>query len=224
MIGILVGFIVIALVQQTISQNEISLSFFHLKTLKKSIYQSLHTNRIAVIVILLIHSSLYGLVYYQNGIQFDTLKFWFFVSVLFIIGLIDFKTQFVYTATTICAALVGVGFMLVEFISTQSIPMDYVIGAGIGYLSIGLIVWLTGGMGEGDIEIATIIGLFLGIKLTLLSIMLSFIFGGLGGGYLLVTGSDRKDEMAFGPYLALGAIISMLFGTELVALYMKLLF
>ncbi len=32
MIGILVGFIVIALVQQTISQNEISLSFFHLKT------------------------------------------------------------------------------------------------------------------------------------------------------------------------------------------------
>ena len=34
---------------------------------------------------------------------------------------------------------------------------------------------------------------------------------------------ERKGEIAFGPYLAMGAIISLLYGTEIINWYMSLM-
>ena len=52
---------------------------------------------------------------------------------------------------------------------------------------IGAIVFLTGGMGEGDIEIALIIGLFLGIKGLMLALFIAFILGGIIASLILDT-------------------------------------
>ena len=58
---------------------------------------------------------------------------------------------------------------------TKSIPWNYIAGAFIGFGIIYLIVILTRGMGEGDIDIALICGLFLGIKGILVTLFLAII-------------------------------------------------
>ena len=79
-------------------------------------------------------------------------------------------------------------------------------------------------MGEGDIEIALIIGLFLGIKGIILTLFIAFILGGIIASLILILKiKGRKAEIAFGPYLAMGAIISLLYGTEIINCYISLM-
>ncbi len=58
------------------------------------------------------------------------------------------------------------------------------------------------------------------MALTLAGMFLSFFFGAAGGALLMiVTGASRKSQVPFGPYLALGAMVAVVFGEPLVAFY-----
>ena len=110
------------------------------------------------------------------------------------------------------------------FLISGQIPWDNLLGGVLGVSVIGAIVLLTGGMGEGDIEIALIIGLFLGIKRVILALFIAFILGGIIASLILILKiKGRKAEIAFGPYLAMGAIISLLYGTEIINCYISLM-
>ena len=75
-------------------------------------------------------------------------------------------------------------------------------------------------MGEGDIEIASICGLFLGIKGILLGLFLAIILGGIVGIIILLLKLKKaKDKIAFGPCIAVGSLISMLCGAEILKFY-----
>ena len=77
-------------------------------------------------------------------------------------------------------------------------------------------------MGEGDIDIALICGLFLGGKGIAVTLFMAIILGGIVAGLILVFKlKGRKDEIAFGPYLAIGGIISCLYGSLLIEIYFK---
>jgi leader peptidase (prepilin peptidase)/N-methyltransferase len=80
------------------------------------------------------------------------------------------------------------------------------------------------GIGFGDVKLAGAIGLFLGFKLTILAILLSFFSGAIVGLFLIAIGKKTmKDPIPFGPFLAFGAIFSMFFGEYIIDWYMKLL-
>ena len=77
-------------------------------------------------------------------------------------------------------------------------------------------------MGEGDVDIALICGLFLGIKGVIVTLFIAIIFGGIVGSIILILKlKDRKAEIAFGPYLAIGGIISCLYGNYLIEIYLS---
>ena len=98
------------------------------------------------------------------------------------------------------------------------------LGGAIGFGIIGLIVFLTKGMGEGDIEIATVCGLFLGVKGILLGLFLAIIIGGIVGIIILALKLKKaKEKIAFGPCIAIGSLISMIWGVEILKLYWNLL-
>jgi prepilin signal peptidase PulO-like enzyme (type II secretory pathway) len=66
-------------------------------------------------------------------------------------------------------------------------------------------------MGFGDVKLGLILGGFLGLKTTILTLYLSFLIAGavsLIG--LLGKWINRKSRIPFGPYLACGTIISIL--------------
>lgn len=76
------------------------------------------------------------------------------------------------------------------------------------------------GMGVGDVKFGAMIGAFLGWKLVLLTILLSVLIGGPLAAALLATGrKGRKDPVPFGPFLALGGMISLFWGDALLAWY-----
>lgn len=65
------------------------------------------------------------------------------------------------------------------------------------------------GMGGGDVKMAAGIGAWLGPAPALQALWFSFLFGGAAAVGLWFAGKvRRKDALAFGPYLALGAFLS----------------
>jgi len=81
-----------------------------------------------------------------------------------------------------------------------------------------------GGMGGGDVKLAALIGAFLGWKTTLLGLLLACFIGSFFGVSMIILGyKKRKDCVAFGPYIALGTAIVMVYGNqETINLYFKL--
>lgn len=78
-------------------------------------------------------------------------------------------------------------------------------------------------MGGGDVKLMAVAGLLLGWKL----VILAFFIGCLLGSILHITRMKLVDAghmLAFGPYLSMGIIISMLWGNDLIAWYLQLMF
>ena len=79
-------------------------------------------------------------------------------------------------------------------------------------------------MGRGDLKFLAAIGAFLGWRAVLCSIFAGSLAGSLVGLTSLLLGRrEWSAKIPFGPYLALGALIWMFFGTRLVAWYAGLL-
>ncbi len=160
--------------------------------------------------------------YLRTSMMMYFLKDLMFIFMMILIAYIDFKTTYVYRWTTVITGFIGVSFIALESFRLEQFPINLFLGAFIGFFIIALIVFTTRGMGEGDIEIAALCGLFLGVKGVLLTLFLGIVLGGVGGAILLIRRSKGlKDEMAFGPYLVCGAMISMLWGNQIIEMYLK---
>lgn len=174
-------------------------------------------------IVEILNAILYIAIYLKFGFTLNLFKFCLFASLLIVIGFIDFKTKYVYNSTVVLGVVSGILFAVLEWMETKSIPWNYVAGAFIGFGIIYLIVILTRGMGEGDIDIALICGLFLGIKGILVTLFLAIILGGIVATIILIFKlKERKAEIAFGPYLAIGGIIACLYGSRLIEIYLGL--
>lgn len=73
------------------------------------------------------------------------------------------------------------------------------------------------GMGLGDVRLAGLIGLasgWLGLGHAFVAFFAAFLLGALVGiGVMAVTGRGRKTRIPFGPFMAAGAIVSVLWGS-----------
>ena len=75
------------------------------------------------------------------------------------------------------------------------------------------------GMGMGDVKLAGVMGLYLGLAVAP-ALFAAFAVGAIVGvGIVIVSGGDRRRGVPFGPFLALGGIVGVLAGPELVDLY-----
>lgn len=82
---------------------------------------------------------------------------------------------------------------------------------------------IPGSFGGGDIKLIAAAGVFLGMKNTILAGFLGILFGGIAAIVLLCAGKiGQKEHMAFGPYLAAGIWVAMMFGENLILWYFKL--
>lgn len=102
---------------------------------------------------------------------------------------------------------------------------DSFLGAFVGAVPLLILFLLTKGrgMGPGDVKFMGVIGLYLGWKLSLLTLFLSFILGGIFGILLLATRiKDKTDAIPFGPWIALAAFISMYWGSDIISWYLGL--
>ena len=79
------------------------------------------------------------------------------------------------------------------------------------------------GMGFGDVRLSAVIGMFLGWidgELVFLGMLLGFLLGSVVGVGLIITKiRGRKDHVPFGPFLAAGAVLAVLFSRQILEAY-----
>lgn len=163
------------------------------------------------------------LIFLEYGLSIIFLKYIILSSFLIIIGIIDYDTTDVYFKVTAAGIVIGIILAAAAWFFHISI-LDSILGAFLGGGVIFLIVFLTKGMGEGDIEICLLSGLYLGLWKTVVLLFLSFVIGGIIGVLLIILKKKtRKDYIPFGPFIAAAGIITMLFGDSIINWYLNLI-
>lgn len=108
--------------------------------------------------------------------------------------------------------------------------IDALLGAALG----SSLLWIVGeayfrmrgreGMGLGDVKMMLMAGAFLGVKRTLLTILVGSVLGSLlGVAFILAKRKGSDYELPFGSFLGAAALLVVFFGTPLVSWYTSLL-
>jgi leader peptidase (prepilin peptidase)/N-methyltransferase len=142
----------------------------------------------------------------------------FFGFMLVALTFIDYDTQLLPDDLTFLLLWAGLAINL----NGTFVPLyDAVVGAMAGYLALWSIYWLfklaTGkeGMGYGDFKLLAALGAWLGWIMLPAIILLSSVVGAVVGISLIVfRGRERGNPIPFGPYLAGGGLIAMMYGKE----------
>jgi leader peptidase (prepilin peptidase)/N-methyltransferase len=108
--------------------------------------------------------------------------------------------------------------------------IDALLGAALG----SSLLWLVSeayfrlrgreGMGLGDVKMMLLVGAFLGVKRTLLTIFAGSLLGSvLGIAFMVARRKESNYELPFGTFLGMAALLVVFFGTPLVNWYQSLL-
>lgn len=156
-----------------------------------------------------------------------------FVAALVVISFIDLDTWIIPDVIS----LPGIGFGLLASVVQYPWPTDAVaippspmssligilIGAGFLYLVARFYEFFTGteGMGGGDVTLLAMIGAFLGWPAIPLALFLASVSGSIVGlALMLRVGAGGKYPIPFGPFLCLGALGHLFFGSAVVQFYL----
>lgn len=176
--------------------------------------------------------------YWAFGWSPQTPGYWLFFSCLLALSLIDLDTMTLPNPLTQFGVVTGLLFqagvgLTHSFSVSGLLPqvMTGVIGAvlGIWLLDlirlVGTIAFGQEAMGAGDSKLAAMMGAWLGWKLLLLSGFLACVVGSvIGGGAIALKLMNRRQPMPFGPFLALGAVLTAFWGETLINTYLQVFF
>jgi leader peptidase (prepilin peptidase)/N-methyltransferase len=179
----------------------------------------------------------YVYLYSRFGLSPQMVLYALFFSALVVITFIDLHHKIIPDLISLPGIAVGLAasvlFQFYHPSSLQGFPPGFVnalLGAALGYALFYLIavgsraILKQDGMGGGDIKLIAMIGAFLGWKMMFLTIMLGAFSGSIVGISLMVFfGKGRRYAVPFGPFLALGAMVSLFWGPALWVWYRNLL-
>jgi leader peptidase (prepilin peptidase)/N-methyltransferase len=171
---------------------------------------------------------LFVLVFSRYSLTFAALIYSFFTALLIVITFIDLDFQIIPDVISLPGILAGFIFsFFIPWLSWTDSLFGIVLGGGSLYLVAAIYKLLTrvDGMGGGDIKLLAMIGGFLGWKAILPVIFISSMVGCLVGIPLMwLKGRGTRLAIPFGPFLALGAVIYLLYGKHLIEWYLRISF
>ena len=167
-----------------------------------------------------------------------TIGYWAFCSWLLALSLIDLDTMTLPNVLTKSGLVVGICFqMAVGFFSQAgwiglvNHLMMGIVGAVLGLWLFDAIAMLGSialgktAMGAGDAKLAAMMGAWLGWKYLLLASFIACLVGVIiGGGAILLSRERAGQKIPFGPFLALGAVITLFGGEAILSTYLGLFF
>jgi leader peptidase (prepilin peptidase)/N-methyltransferase len=186
--------------------------------------------------------------YLAFGPTLDTLKWAVFAALLVVLTIIDLRERILPDVVNFFGLGIGLVFSMFtkqldgtalwlanrwfDFPPPQPIISfaDAIFGAAIGS---GLL-WVVAegyfrlrgheGMGLGDVKMMAAVGAFLGLKRTLMTILVGSLLGSVIGILLIAISKKGRDyELPFGTFLGAGALLVLFFGTPALRWYQTLL-
>ncbi len=168
----------------------------------------------------------YGFIVWRFGATVTAFVYGLLFSALVVVSFIDLDHMIVPDRITLPGMALGlvVGtFLLPRW--WESIG-GFALGGGLLYFMAWISPYLFGkeGMGGGDIKLLAMIGAFLGWQQVLLTVIVGGTVGAVVGVALIgARVMPRGAYIPFGPFLSLGAVVAMLYGTEILTWYGSLL-
>lgn len=183
-----------------------------------------------------------------------TIGYWAFCSWLLALSLIDLDTMTLPNALTQSGLVVGILFQMVvgflpeaSYVALVNHLMMAIVGAVLGLwlfdaiALLGSIAFGKAAMGAGDAKLAAMMGAWLGWKYLLLASFIACALGALIGSAIIIrrripkaslreAASQEKSQqtlgqkMPFGPFLALGSIITLFSGEAILSSYLRIFF
>jgi leader peptidase (prepilin peptidase)/N-methyltransferase len=143
-----------------------------------------------------------------------------FVATLAAITLTDLERRIIPNRVLIVSAVAGVA--LAAALDTASLPERALAAAAAGGLLFAVALAYPRGMGLGDVKLAAVMGLYLG-RAVAPALLIAVLAGSLFGLALIARrgAAARKQAVPFGPFLALGGVIGLLAGDQIVSWYLS---
>jgi leader peptidase (prepilin peptidase) / N-methyltransferase len=146
---------------------------------------------------------------------------------LMLIAFYDFETQSIPDVFVMLLLLSALAYRAAVSMNGSPLAMrDAFMGAAIPFFFFGGL-WLMSNrrwIGSGDILLGIAIGVLLGTKLTLLALFFAYVMGACVAIILIMCRlAGRGSTMAFGPFLASGALLSLITGEAFLQRYEVLL-
>lgn len=161
------------------------------------------------------------------GLTLETLIYYVFIASLLVVTFIDLDHRIIPDVITLPGIPV---FFAASFAIPTVAYKDALLGILIGGGSLYLVAWTyyqitkKDGMGGGDIKLLAMMGALVGWKGVVFTIFVSSLMGTLSGlAVMLQSRKGLKLAVPFGPFLAIGAISYIFFGTQLLTWYLNLL-
>ena len=164
---------------------------------------------------------LWVLVLLMHGVTWDTLLFCLCTSVLIVITVIDERTMEIPFGCNVFIAVLGVVRLALDYTHWY----EYVIGFFAVSSFFLLLIWITKGkgMGGGDVKLMAAAGLLLGWKMILFAMTIGCVVGAIIHCGKMIFSRNKEHVLAFGPYLAVGIYIMMLFGEWILGWYLNMI-
>lgn len=153
---------------------------------------------------------LFAYLWNRLGPSWELLLLAFTCSFFLLIVIIDLRYRLVLNVMVYPAMVVT---LLLRLLLPGSGAVTALVGGAIG-LALFLLTALLrpGGLGAGDVKLATLIGLILGFPQVLWALALGILAGGIVAIFLILTRrGELKSYIPYAPFLCLGAIVALLY-------------
>ena len=165
--------------------------------------------------------------YLKFGLSVEALIYVAFIACLLVVTFIDLDHKIIPNVIT----LPGIPIFFAASFALPSINyINALLGILIGGGSLFLVAWVYSlitkkvGMGGGDIKLLAMVGGLVGWQGVAFTIFVSSLVGTLSGlAVMLHSRGGMKQAVPFGPFLAIGAITYIFFGSRLIHWYFNLL-
>ena len=165
--------------------------------------------------------------YMKFGLGFETLIYYLFITTLLVVTFIDIDHRIIPDVIT----LPGIPICFAASFALPALTYkEALLGIFIGGGSLFLVAWVYSiitkkeGMGGGDIKLLAMMGAIVGWQGVLFTIFVASLVGTLAGfAVMLQSRKGMKLAVPFGPFLSIGAIAYIFFGTQLISWYFNIL-
>lgn len=146
------------------------------------------------------------------------------VSSLIVIFFADLKYGIIPDKVLFPAIFVSAFYLLTMNYQLLTINFLSALGASLFFLLLFLIT-RGRGMGFGDVKFSFLMGLILGFPNIIVSLYVAFLTGAIIGCILIICHQKRLfgTTIPFGPFLAIGSLISIFFGDTLMQSFLRAL-
>jgi len=141
------------------------------------------------------------------------------VAVLAAVTLTDLEQRIIPNAILLAGGAAGLAIAAAT--DPTSLPERGIAAAGAGGFLLLAALLYPSGMGMGDVKLAALLGLFLG-RAAAPALLVALLVGSVVGiGLMLRNGAAaRKQAIAFGPFLAIGGVVGLLAGDQMIDWYL----